>query len=148
MRRLFTVLYLPFGYVLFILDRYQYRLISLQQANTIAPRQLDLTGIRLLGHAAFALADTLAVEWGLRKLILKDCELDDFVRISCSGPFTAPHISFLQGLKPILHALLLNQSLPYLCLASNKRFKTSTFQLIGAYAQKVRGLRTHRLLAE
>ena len=41
-----------------------------------------------LGQAA-TLSDVFAVEWGLRKLFLKECDLDEFVRdmlASCETP--------------------------------------------------------------
>lgn len=55
-----------------------------QQANLIAPRTLDLTSVKLTLDAAFALSDALAVDWGLRKLILRDCDLDELVRFDLS----------------------------------------------------------------
>ncbi|KAF8320002.1 hypothetical protein DL93DRAFT_2220611 [Clavulina sp. PMI_390] len=90
-------------------------LLLLCQANIIAPRTLDLTSVKLSIHAAAALADALAIEWGLRKLILKDCDLED------------------AALKPILHALLIPSSLASLSLSSNRRLKQPAFKLVMAY---------------
>ncbi|KAJ4478833.1 hypothetical protein C8J55DRAFT_606423 [Lentinula edodes] len=66
-----------------------------------APRTLDLTGISLSLTQAEILADVLSIEWGLRTLILCESNLDVII------------------LKPILHALLLNNTLIYLSVASN-----------------------------
>ncbi len=41
---------------------------------------LDLTSVKLTFDAATALADVFTMEWGLRKLILRDCDLDEAVR--------------------------------------------------------------------
>ncbi|KAG8979777.1 hypothetical protein FRB94_011521 [Tulasnella sp. JGI-2019a] len=95
---------------------------SIQLAGIIPPRVLDLTGIKLSPFSATALADTLSMEWGLRKLVLKDCDLEEL------------------ALKPILHALLIPQSLPYLSLSGNKRLKPAAFKLIGIYATKANAL--------
>ncbi|KAJ3710319.1 hypothetical protein C8R42DRAFT_758135 [Lentinula raphanica] len=65
------------------------------------PRTLDLTGVSLTRTQAEILADVLSIEWGLRSLILCESNLDPEV------------------LKPILHALLLNNTLIYLSVASN-----------------------------
>ena len=54
--------------------------LPLKQANLIAPRTLDLTSVKLTFDAAAALADVFSIEWGLRKLILRDCDLDESVR--------------------------------------------------------------------
>ncbi|KAG9016261.1 hypothetical protein FRB90_003583 [Tulasnella sp. 427] len=95
---------------------------AIQSAGPVAPRTLDLTGIKLTSFSAATLADALSMEWGLRRLILKDCDLDDL------------------SLKPILHALLIPQTLPYLSLAGNRRFKPPAFKLIGIFAQKANAL--------
>ena len=41
-----------------------------------------------------------------------------------------------QALKPILHSLLIPNSLSYLSLASNKNLKTSSWRLVGVYLSK------------
>ncbi|KAJ3732761.1 hypothetical protein DFJ43DRAFT_1072791 [Lentinula guzmanii] len=69
--------------------------------STSPPRTLDLTGISLTTTQAEILADVLSIEWGLRSLVLCESNLDPEV------------------LKPILHALLLNNTLIYLSVASN-----------------------------
>ncbi|KAG8951134.1 hypothetical protein FRC04_006793 [Tulasnella sp. 424] len=95
---------------------------AIQSAGPVAPRTLDLTGIKLTQFSAATLADALSMEWGLRRLVLKDCDLDDL------------------SLKPILHALLIPQTLPYLSLAGNKRLKPPAYKLIGIFAQKANAL--------
>ncbi|KAF9066813.1 hypothetical protein BDP27DRAFT_1329792 [Rhodocollybia butyracea] len=70
-------------------------------SSTPAPRTLDLTGISLSPAQAEILADVLSIEWGLRTLVLCESNLDATV------------------LKPILHALLLNNTLIFLSVASN-----------------------------
>ncbi|KAF9508532.1 hypothetical protein BS47DRAFT_220147 [Hydnum rufescens UP504] len=91
---------------------------AFRQANLIAPRTLDLTSVKLSFDASAALADVFALEWGLRKLILRDCDLDE------------------SSLKPLLHALLIPDSLPYLSLSSNKRLKAPAFRLLGVYVSR------------
>ena len=44
------------------------------------PRTLELSGTHLDVNSATALSDLLTIEWGLRKLALKECDLDDLVR--------------------------------------------------------------------
>ena len=63
-------------------------IILFQQANLIAPRTLDLTSVRLTIEASAVLADVLSIEWGLRKLILRDCDLDEAVSLSSILIFT------------------------------------------------------------
>ncbi|KAJ4469873.1 hypothetical protein J3R30DRAFT_1520211 [Lentinula aciculospora] len=69
--------------------------------STSAPRTLDLTGISLTLPQSEILADVLSIEWGLRTLVLCESNLDPVI------------------LKPILHALLLNNTLIFLSIASN-----------------------------
>lgn len=84
---------------------------------------------------ASILSDVFNIEWGLRKLTLRECDLDDAVR--------RPRPSFRrllipeQKLKPILHALLIPGTLEYLSVASNRRLKPTAFKLVGAYASQV-----------
>lgn len=51
------------------------------RATPSAPRVLDLSHTHFTFDAASALADLLALDWGLQRLILSDCDLDDLVRI-------------------------------------------------------------------
>ncbi|KAH0828810.1 hypothetical protein J3R83DRAFT_3258 [Lanmaoa asiatica] len=72
--------------------------------------------------AAAILSDVFNIEWGLRKLTLRECDLDD------------------PKLKPILHALLIPGTLEYFSVASNRRLKSPAFKLIGAYASQAKSL--------
>jgi hypothetical protein len=47
-----------------------------------AARVLDLSGMPLTRYSAEALADVLAAEWGLTKLVLDGCDLAEEVRSS------------------------------------------------------------------
>lgn len=50
-----------------------------QKVSGANGRALDLSGVQLtLGQAA-TLSDVFSVEWGLRKLFLKECDLDEHV---------------------------------------------------------------------
>ncbi|KAG9078332.1 hypothetical protein FS749_009686, partial [Ceratobasidium sp. UAMH 11750] len=92
------------------------------RANAGAPRVLDLSRTKLTFDAASALADLLALDWGLQRLILTDCDLDDL------------------SLKPILHALLISDSLPYLALANNRRLRFSAFKMVTSYLSRTYAL--------
>ncbi|EJD40745.1 RNI-like protein [Auricularia subglabra TFB-10046 SS5] len=88
---------------------------ALRAATTSKPRSLDLTGIPLTLDTTQAVTDLLNVEWGVRKLVLKNCDLDDV------------------SIKPVLHALLIPCSITFLSLAGNKRLKSPGFRLLGSY---------------
>lgn len=71
------------------------------QAAGGSPRALDLNGIHFDLGAATALSDLLTIEWGLRRLTLKDCDFTDTVRFllkcghrtyrtTCTGTQTHP----------------------------------------------------------
>ncbi|KLO15169.1 RNI-like protein [Schizopora paradoxa] len=95
---------------------------ALKRAKGDKGRSLDLSGVQLtLGQAA-TLSDVFSVEWGLRKLVLKECDLDEHI------------------LKPILHALSIPASLNFLSVSSNRKLKTPAFRLIGSFVQKTRNL--------
>ncbi|CAL1710893.1 unnamed protein product [Somion occarium] len=86
------------------------------------PRTVDLSGVQLTVGSASVLSDVFTIEWGLRKLVFKECDLDEHI------------------LKPMLHALLIPNSLVFLSVASNRRLKPPAFRLIGAYLTKARSL--------
>lgn len=44
------------------------------------PRTLDLSGVQLTVGSASVLSDIFTIEWGLRKLVCKECDLDELVR--------------------------------------------------------------------
>lgn len=52
---------------------------ALRAATQAKPRSFDLTGIPLTLEVTYIVTDLLNVEWGLRKLVLKNCDLDDQV---------------------------------------------------------------------
>ncbi|KAL7417904.1 hypothetical protein BDY24DRAFT_437411 [Mrakia frigida] len=88
-----------------------------------APRVLNLSNIVLTKYSAEAIADVLAVEWGLTKLVLDGCDLTD------------------ESLKPILHALLVSGTLPTLSLANNKKLKLTGFKILAVFLRKATHLR-------
>ncbi|KAJ7193135.1 hypothetical protein GGX14DRAFT_593226 [Mycena pura] len=86
------------------------------------PRTVDFSGVQLTFTSASILADVLSIEWGLRKAVFRECDLDELT------------------LKPILHALLIPRSLSYLSVASNRRLKGNAWKLVGAYLSKAHTL--------
>ena len=92
--------------------------------------------MQLTAGAASVLSDVFTIEWGLRKLVFKECDLDELVSVAllvslCLMP------DVLQIIKPILHSLTIHGTLTFLSVASNRRLKASAFRLIGAYVAKV-----------
>lgn len=94
------------------------RVVNAIKAAGAMPRTLDLSGTHLDVNSATALSDLLTIEWGLRKLALKECDLDDL------------------ALKPILHSLLIPNSISYLSIASNKNLKNTSWRLVGVFLSK------------
>ncbi|CAE6445516.1 unnamed protein product [Rhizoctonia solani] len=92
------------------------------RAGVAAPKMLDLSRMRMTFDIASALADLLALDWGLQRLILSDCDLDDLT------------------LKPILHAILIPDSLVHLSLANNKRLRFNAFKMISTFLGKAHAL--------
>lgn len=95
---------------------------ALKKAADANPRAVDFSGIQITVASAAILSDVLAIEWGLRKVVFKECDLDEAI------------------LKPLLHALLIPDSLHFLSVSSNRRLKTPAFRLIGAYLGKTKSL--------
>uniref|UniRef100_A0A0W0F6R5 RNI-like protein n=1 Tax=Moniliophthora roreri TaxID=221103 RepID=A0A0W0F6R5_MONRR len=85
---------------------------AFKNAENTNPRTVDFSGIQLTPASASILADVFTIEWGLRKLTL----------------------------KPMLHSLLISNSLTFLSVASNRRLKTPAFRLVGAYVAKATSL--------
>jgi protein phosphatase 1 regulatory subunit 37 len=52
-----------------------------QNASGTNPRIVDLSGAQLTVTSAAILSDVFTIEWGLRKLVFRECDLDDQVRI-------------------------------------------------------------------
>lgn len=59
--------------------------IDSQHASSPESRTLDLSGVQITVTSASILSDVFTIEWGLRKLILKECDLDEHVSV----PFIA-----------------------------------------------------------
>ncbi|KAI0700300.1 hypothetical protein BC835DRAFT_1304156 [Cytidiella melzeri] len=91
-------------------------------ARHLHPRSVDFSGVQLTVGSASVLSDVFTIEWGLRKLIFKECDLDEHI------------------LKPMLHSLLIPGSLTYLSVASNRRLKAPGFKVVGAYVSKATSL--------
>ncbi|KAG7440205.1 RNI-like protein [Guyanagaster necrorhizus] len=92
--------------------------IAFKKANGSHPRIVDFSGVQLTTAKATVLGDVFTIEWGLRRLVFKECDLDENI------------------LKPMLHALLIPNTLTFLSVASNRRLKTTAFRLIAAFAAK------------
>ncbi|KAI0646342.1 RNI-like protein [Trametes meyenii] len=95
---------------------------AFKRAASTTPRTVDFSGIQLNIGTASVLSDVFTIEWGLRKLVFKECDLDEHV------------------LKPMLHALLIPGTLTFLSVSSNRRLKVPAFRLIGAYVTKAKSL--------
>ncbi|KAJ7763022.1 hypothetical protein B0H16DRAFT_505089 [Mycena metata] len=86
------------------------------------PRTVSFSGVQLTPASAAILADVLSIEWGLRKVVWRECDLEEAT------------------LKPLLHALLIPRSLSFLSLASNKKLKGNAWRVVGAYVSKAHTL--------
>lgn len=95
---------------------------AFKRASGTNPRSVDLSGVQLTPTSAAILSDVFMIEWGLRKLTLRECDLDDY------------------KLKLMLHALLVPGTLVFLSVASNRRLKTPAFKVLGFYASKAKSL--------
>lgn len=61
--------------------------IDSQRASSPDSRTLDLSGVQITMTSAVILSDVFTIEWGLRKLILKECDLDEHVSMLFHPPF-------------------------------------------------------------
>src|SRR5882757_5289761 len=52
-----------------------------QRASGTNPRSVDLSGVQLTPTSASILSDVFTIEWGLRKLTLRECDLDEYVSL-------------------------------------------------------------------
>lgn len=52
-----------------------------QHAKGSHPRTVDFSGVQLTIGTASVLSDVFTIEWGLRKLVFKECDLDDQVSV-------------------------------------------------------------------
>lgn len=144
-------------------DANEKELIKLHQhASGTTPRTVDLSGIQLSMTSAAILSDIFAIEWGLRKVVFRECDLDEHVGLPvapiislstsnqpiCYPIYDAYSVTFCQILKPILHSLLIPDSLHFLSVASNRRLRSPAYRLIAAYLTKVRPVLAHMQFAE
>ncbi|KAF9459258.1 hypothetical protein BDZ94DRAFT_1312550 [Collybia nuda] len=95
---------------------------AITNASPGSPRSIDFSGVQLTLVSASILSDVFTIEWGLRKVVFRECNLDEHT------------------LKPMLHSLLIPDTLSFLSVASNRRLKTPAFRLIGAYLAKAKSL--------
>ncbi|KAF7984923.1 hypothetical protein HWV62_9827 [Athelia sp. TMB] len=95
---------------------------AFKHASGSNPRAVDLSGAQLTFTSASILSDVFTIEWGLRKVVFRECDLDE------------------HSLKVMLHALLIPGTLSFLSLASNRRLKAPAYRIIGAYATKANSL--------
>jgi protein phosphatase 1 regulatory subunit 37 len=51
-----------------------------QHAAHTNPRTVDLSGVQLTFVKASILSDVFSIEWGLRKVVFRECDLDEHVR--------------------------------------------------------------------
>lgn len=92
---------------------------ALKDSAPAPPKSLDLTGVACTVGSIEALGDLLSVDFGLKKLVMEGCGLDDDM------------------LKPLLHALLVSGSLPTLSLANNRRIRTKGWKAVATFVRKV-----------
>jgi protein phosphatase 1 regulatory subunit 37 len=55
--------------------------VDSQRASSPDSRTLDLSGVQITVTSAAILSDVFTIEWGLRKLTLKECDLDEQVSV-------------------------------------------------------------------
>ncbi|KAM0789324.1 hypothetical protein ACM66B_000160 [Microbotryomycetes sp. NB124-2] len=87
------------------------------------PRVIDLSNEQLSHGAVEALADLLSVDFGLKKLVLEECGLDD------------------ASVRPLLHALLVSGNIATVSLAKNKKIRSKGFKYIAIFMRKAKFLR-------
>lgn len=87
------------------------------------PKAIDLSNVPLTAGSVLVLSDLLSVKFGLKRLILENCGLDD------------------ETIKPILHALLVSGSPPTLSIANNKRLKAKGWRMISSFMSRASFLR-------
>ncbi|ORZ23359.1 hypothetical protein BCR42DRAFT_134371 [Absidia repens] len=93
-----------------------------QQAATLT--HIDLTNQVLTRRAIEPLADVMCLDFGLEKLTLKNCQLED------------------EALKVILHSLLVVNRLQHLDLSDNKKIQVNGFKYISIFIKNASSLET------
>ncbi|PWN18608.1 RNI-like protein, partial [Microstroma glucosiphilum] len=101
------------------------RLVFEEAAQQTPPslKTLDLSFLPLDRQAIDPLADFLSVDFGLEKLLLENCGLSD------------------DGVKALLHGLLISGTLPNLSLASNRKIKYQGWRYVSIFMRRARALR-------
>ncbi|CEH17105.1 Predicted myosin-I-binding protein [Ceraceosorus bombacis] len=94
-----------------------------QRSAPPALRTMDLSFVPLDRAAIEPISDLLSIDFSLQKLVLENCGLTD------------------DGLKSILHALLVSGTLPTLSLAANRRIKYHGWRFVGIFMRRARALR-------
>lgn len=84
---------------------------------------IDLSFLPLDRSAIDPLADLLSIDFGLQKLVLENCGLAD------------------DGVKALLHALLISGTLPNLSLASNRKIRYQGWRYVAIFMRRARALR-------
>ncbi|CAO3591260.1 unnamed protein product [Absidia cylindrospora] len=105
-----------------LLDVLMGSLLSHQQAATLT--HIDLTNQVLTRRAIEPLADVMCLDFGLEKLTLKNCQLED------------------EALKVILHSLLVVNRLQHLDLSDNKKIQVNGFKYISIFIKNASSLET------
>lgn len=57
-----------------------YSIVGDQNAFSANPRSVDFSGVQLTLSSASILSDVFAIEWGLRKVVFRECDLDEYVK--------------------------------------------------------------------
>lgn len=92
----------------------------LKESAPFPPKVLDLTGVALNTNGSVeVLGDLLSVDFGLNSLVLENCGLED------------------DGLKSILHALLVSGSLPSISLVNNRKLRAKGWKMVAIFLKKV-----------
>ncbi|SPO24503.1 uncharacterized protein UTRI_03772 [Ustilago trichophora] len=101
------------------------RLVFQEAAQSSPPalKTMDLSFVPLDRHAVEPIADLLSVDFGLNKLVLENCALND------------------DSVKSILHALLVSGTLPNLSIASNRKIRFRGWRFVAIFMRRARALR-------
>lgn len=59
------------------------KLARIQHASLTPLRSVDFSGVQLNFVSASILSDVFTIEWGLRKLLFRECDLDDQASFFC-----------------------------------------------------------------
>ncbi|KAI8339419.1 hypothetical protein BC941DRAFT_420440 [Chlamydoabsidia padenii] len=104
------------------LEPFMVSLLTHRYASTLT--SIDLSSQILTRRAAEPLADVFCLDFGLKKLTLRNCQLED------------------EALKVILHSLLVVNHLQYLDLTDNKKIQANGFKYISIFIKNASHLDT------